>query len=274
VEVRTPFLTFLWGALHPTPPISSGPAGAELCRSCAPPAHQLAWPRKVLLDYCIWIVIVVHSSLIGMLLLIDKLLYLILSLICFALSWKITPPCTHSGQVVRARGVAHPPPPPPHTHTHFKTGSAFHVIHIQIILKISVIQLKWIYIIQKMSYMSLNTRVECHSYTEIPIVPVVQFSQILNFLSSRKFKKYRFLMLRIWFLVLRNYFSLKQENHIFWRKLLIWRWKNRKKTYSCFKKTNIILMLRIWFLVLRKYFLKQENHIFVRKYILVLRKQI
>jgi hypothetical protein len=44
-----------------------------------------------LLDYCIWIVIVVHSSLIIMLL--HKLLYLILSLIFFALSWKIAPPC-------------------------------------------------------------------------------------------------------------------------------------------------------------------------------------
>jgi hypothetical protein len=74
-------------------------------------------------------------------------------------------------------------------------------------------------------------------------------------------------MLRIWFRVLRNYF-LKQENHIFLRKSLIWRWKNRKKIYSCFKKTNIILMLRIWFLVLRKYFLKQENHIFLRKWLI------
>jgi hypothetical protein len=68
----------------------SASSGAEVCRSCALD-HS-----KVLLDHCIWIVIVVHSSLIIMLLL--KLLYLILSLIFFALSWKIATP------LARARG--------------------------------------------------------------------------------------------------------------------------------------------------------------------------
>ena len=62
---------------------------------CRPPINLLDY-SKVLLDHCIWIVIVVHSSLIIMLLL--KLLYLILSLIFFALSWKIAPP------LARARG--------------------------------------------------------------------------------------------------------------------------------------------------------------------------
>jgi hypothetical protein len=43
-------LTFLWGGgvTPPTPPISSAPAGAELCRSCEPPAHQLAWLLQTL----------------------------------------------------------------------------------------------------------------------------------------------------------------------------------------------------------------------------------
>jgi hypothetical protein len=71
----------------------SASSGAKLCRSCVPPAHQLAslLNCKVLLDYCIWIVIVVHSLLIIMLLL--KLLYLILSLIivCFIMK-NSTPP--------------------------------------------------------------------------------------------------------------------------------------------------------------------------------------
>jgi hypothetical protein len=76
----------------------SASSGAELCRSCVPPAHQLASLHycKILLDYCIWIVIVVHSSLIIMLLL--KLLYLILPI--------TTPP------LARARGVHTPPHPP------------------------------------------------------------------------------------------------------------------------------------------------------------------
>jgi hypothetical protein len=61
------------------------------CQSdlCCPDINLLDY-CKVLLDYCIWIVIVVHSSLIIVLLL--KLLYLILSLIFFALSWEIAPP--------------------------------------------------------------------------------------------------------------------------------------------------------------------------------------
>jgi hypothetical protein len=56
-----------------------GEGGAELC--AARPSTC-----KDLLDYCIWIVIVVHSSLIIMLLL--KLLYLILSLIIFRFIMK------------------------------------------------------------------------------------------------------------------------------------------------------------------------------------------
>jgi hypothetical protein len=58
--------------------------------------------------YCIWIVIVVHSFLIIMLLL--KLLYLILSLLFFALSWK-KHPLHPSYQGLE--GARHPPPPPP-----------------------------------------------------------------------------------------------------------------------------------------------------------------
>ena len=38
----------LGGRYTPTPPISSSPAGAELCRSCAPPTHQLAWLLQTL----------------------------------------------------------------------------------------------------------------------------------------------------------------------------------------------------------------------------------
>jgi hypothetical protein len=59
----------------------SASSNAELCWSCTPPAPQLT--SQVLLDYCTWIVIVVHSLLIIMLSL--KSLYLILSLIfiCF-----------------------------------------------------------------------------------------------------------------------------------------------------------------------------------------------
>jgi hypothetical protein len=73
-------LTFLWGALHP-PHLPLVPA--LLVPSCVrhvrrPPINLLDY-CKLLLDYCIWIVIVVHTSLIIMLLL--KLLYLILSLI-------------------------------------------------------------------------------------------------------------------------------------------------------------------------------------------------
>jgi hypothetical protein len=70
---------------------------------CRPPINLLHY-CKVLLDYCIWIVIVVHSSLIIMLLL--KLLYLILSLIFFALSWKIAPPWPGLG----GGGCTHVPP--------------------------------------------------------------------------------------------------------------------------------------------------------------------
>jgi hypothetical protein len=63
---------------------------------CCPPINLLHY-CKILLDYCIWIVIVVHSSLIIMLLL--KLLYLILSLIIFCFIMKnSTPPCTPSDQ--------------------------------------------------------------------------------------------------------------------------------------------------------------------------------
>jgi hypothetical protein len=69
------------------------------------PTINLLHYCKVLLDYSIWIVIVVHSSLIIMLLL--KLLNLILSLIIFCFIMKnSTPPCI---PLTRARGGAHPP---------------------------------------------------------------------------------------------------------------------------------------------------------------------
>jgi hypothetical protein len=67
---------------------------------CRPPINLLHY-CKVLLDYCIWIVIVVHSSLIIMLLL--KLLYLILPLIIFCFIMKNSTP---SGQ---GYGGVHPP---------------------------------------------------------------------------------------------------------------------------------------------------------------------
>jgi hypothetical protein len=60
--------------------------------------------RKVLLDYCIWIAIVVHSSLIIMLLL--KLLYLIVSLILFCFIMKNSNP--PEPPLARARGCAPP----------------------------------------------------------------------------------------------------------------------------------------------------------------------
>jgi hypothetical protein len=72
---------------------------AELCWSCTPPAHQLT--SQILLDYCIWIVIVVHSSLIIMLSL--KLLYFILSLIFFCFIMKNSTP------LARARRCTPPP---------------------------------------------------------------------------------------------------------------------------------------------------------------------
>ena len=79
-----------------------GRGGCLLCQlwcrvNCVGHVRRLDY-CKILLDHCIWIVIVVHSSLIIKLLL--KLLYLILSLIFFALSWKIAPfpLCTPSGQ--------------------------------------------------------------------------------------------------------------------------------------------------------------------------------
>jgi hypothetical protein len=56
---------------------------------CCPPIN-LPHYCKVLLDYCIWIVIVVHSSLIIMLLL--KLLYPILPLIIFCFIMKNSSP--------------------------------------------------------------------------------------------------------------------------------------------------------------------------------------
>jgi hypothetical protein len=62
---------------------------------CRRPINLLHY-CKVLLDYCIRIVIAVHSSLIIMLLL--KLLYLILSLIIFCFIMKNSTPCTPSGQ--------------------------------------------------------------------------------------------------------------------------------------------------------------------------------
>jgi hypothetical protein len=71
---------------------------------CRPPINLLHY-CKGLLDYCIWIVIVVHGSLINMLSL--KLLYLILSLIIFCFIMKnSTPPAP---PLARARGGAHPP---------------------------------------------------------------------------------------------------------------------------------------------------------------------
>jgi hypothetical protein len=70
---------------------------------CRPPINLLHY-CKVLLDYSIWIVIVVHSSLIMLLI---KLLYLILSLIIFCFIMKNSTP------LARARGGAHPPPPHP-----------------------------------------------------------------------------------------------------------------------------------------------------------------
>ena len=156
----------------PTPPIISGPAAAELCRSCASPAHQLAW----LLQSLAWLLYLNFNccSQFAYHHVITQSLYLILSLIFFALSWKITH--TPAPPLVRARAMAAPRfqwiiknssrailPPPTHTQN-FKTGSADLAIHIQVILKISVVQLKWIYM-QKMLYMSLNTRVEYHSYS-------------------------------------------------------------------------------------------------------------
>ena len=85
------------------------PAQVPSCVShvCRPPINLLHY-CKVLLDYCIWIVIVVHSSLIIMFLL--KLLYLILPLIIFCLSWKIAPPWPALGGCSPPRT---PPPPPP-----------------------------------------------------------------------------------------------------------------------------------------------------------------
>jgi hypothetical protein len=83
-----------------------GRGGGVLCQlwcwvvsvMCARPPINLLHYCKVLLDYCIWIV--VHSSLIIMLLL--KLLYLILSLIIFCFIMKnSTPPAP---PLARARG--------------------------------------------------------------------------------------------------------------------------------------------------------------------------
>jgi hypothetical protein len=71
---------------------------------CRPPINLLHY-CKVLLDYYIWIVIVVHSSLIIMLLL--KLLYLILSLITFC--FITLPYSTHP----LWSGLGGAPPPPP-----------------------------------------------------------------------------------------------------------------------------------------------------------------
>jgi hypothetical protein len=72
---------------------------------CRPPINLLH-DCKVLLDYCIWIVIVVHSSLIIMLLL--KLLYLILSLIIFCFIMKNSTPLQ---PLWPGLGGATPPPP-------------------------------------------------------------------------------------------------------------------------------------------------------------------
>jgi hypothetical protein len=78
-----------WGGLQALVPSCVG----HVCRL---PINLLHY-CKVLLDYNIWIVIVVHSSLIIILLL--KLLYLILSLIIFCFIMKnSTPACTPSGQ--------------------------------------------------------------------------------------------------------------------------------------------------------------------------------
>jgi hypothetical protein len=71
---------------------------------CHPPINLLHY-CKVLLDYCIWIWIVVHSLLIIMLLL--KLLYLILSLILFGFIVKYSTP---SGNWYTRH--QYPPPPP------------------------------------------------------------------------------------------------------------------------------------------------------------------
>jgi hypothetical protein len=81
-----------------------GSCVGHVCR----PAINLLHYCKVLLDYCIWIVIVVHSSLIIMLSL--KLLYLILSLINFCFIMKnSTPPAL---PLARARGGCTPLHPP------------------------------------------------------------------------------------------------------------------------------------------------------------------
>jgi hypothetical protein len=67
-------------------------SGAELCRSCVLPTHQLAWLLQSL-AWLLWIWIVVHSSLIITLLL--KLLYLILSLIFSCFIMKNSTPLHH-----------------------------------------------------------------------------------------------------------------------------------------------------------------------------------
>jgi hypothetical protein len=75
----------------------SASSSAKLCRSCVPPAHQLA----SLLQSLAWLLYLncnccsqfaYHHVLL-------KLLYLILSLIILSLSWKIAPP------LARTRGV-------------------------------------------------------------------------------------------------------------------------------------------------------------------------
>jgi hypothetical protein len=84
----------------------SASSSAKLCRSCVPPAHQLA----SLLQSLAWLLYLncnccsqfaYHHELL-------KLLYLILSLIILSLSWKIAPP---PGQ--EWRGAPPPPIAPP-----------------------------------------------------------------------------------------------------------------------------------------------------------------
>jgi hypothetical protein len=95
-----PVMCAAGGALPALVPSCAG----HVCR----PLINLLHYCKVLLDYCIWIVIVVHSSLIIMLLL--KLLYLILPLIifCFIMKNSTTP----APPPASARGCTTPSPPP------------------------------------------------------------------------------------------------------------------------------------------------------------------
>jgi hypothetical protein len=89
--------------------VGGGGGGCSSCvgHVCRPPINLLDH-CKVLLDYCIWIVIVVHSLLIIIMLLL-KLLYLILSLIIFCFIMKNSTPPLHP----LWPGLGGAPPPHP-----------------------------------------------------------------------------------------------------------------------------------------------------------------